>query len=189
MARRVRGSYTSRLMKITLTSLFAVALLSTGSFLHAQDAAPDPARKAAADKLLRAMQVDKMMQSSFDQMAKMQQAMIAQQVSDPAEQAKTQKAVAAAMESTQAELSWDKIGGMFVEIYAEVFTAEEMQKLTEFYQSPIGQKFTEKQPELQAATMQKMQGFMMTLMPKMQAKIEAAMKDVGADKPAATPAE
>lgn len=184
-------------MKSRFSLLLTAALFTSTTLLLAQDptapksevsgttgtAKPDSARKAAADALLKAMKVDAMMASSFDQMAEMQKAMVAQQVKDPAEQAKTQKAVAAAMASTREELTWDKIGGMFAEIYASVFTAEEMKELTAFYESPIGKKFTDKQPELQAATMQKMQGFMMTLMPKMQAKIQAAMAEGGAEAP------
>ena len=34
------------------------------------------------------------------------------------------------------------------QIYARHFTAEEMQQVTNFYRSPTGQKFLQKQPEL-----------------------------------------
>ena len=56
-----------------------------------------------------------------------------------------------------------------------MFTEEELQGLIDFYKSPVGNKFLEKQPELMAATMNRMQTEMAKIMPKIQ---EAAMTAV-----------
>ena len=41
-----------------------------------------------------------------------------------------------------------------VKVHTEVFTESELRELTEFYASPIGQKYLSKQPELALAAME-----------------------------------
>jgi hypothetical protein len=45
-----------------------------------------------------------------------------------------------------------------------------------FFKSPLGQKWIEKQPQLQMATMQKMQAVMMEAQPKMQEAIKRVIE-------------
>ncbi len=160
-------------MKSSIALLFAAALFTSAPILQAEEATAE--RKAAADKLLRVMKVDEGMKSAFDQMTEMQKATIAQQVEKPEEREKALRAAEAATGPLREELAWEKVGGMFVEIYAEVFTKEELEALVKFYESPSGQKFVEKQPQLQAATMQRMQALMMEVMPKIQARVQAEL--------------
>jgi hypothetical protein len=47
----------------------------------------------------------------------------------------------------------------------------------DFYKSPVGAKFIEKQPELMAQTMQKMQVEMAKIMPKIQADVQKAIQE------------
>jgi len=49
--------------------------------------------------------------------------------------------------------------------------------IIDFYKSPVGKKMLEKQPELVAATMQRMQTEMAKLMPKIQAATMSAIQD------------
>jgi hypothetical protein len=54
---------------------------------------------------------------------------------------------------------------VYVSLYAETFTPDELQGLIDFYKTPVGQKYIEKQPQLQAAIMQKSQSMMKDIMP------------------------
>jgi hypothetical protein len=69
-------------------------------------------------------------------------------------------------------VDWNK---MFAEVYAEVFTAEEIDGLIKFYKSPLGQKLLAKEPQLTKATMAKMQVEMAKIMPKLQANMAKAI--------------
>ncbi|NRA67128.1 MAG: DUF2059 domain-containing protein [Pseudobacteriovorax sp.] len=72
--------------------------------------------------------------------------------------------------------SWDKLEPVFYSIYSEVFTAEELYDLNQFYRSDIGKTFVEKTPELQAKTMETIQKTMADSLPKLQKEIEAMAK-------------
>ncbi len=178
-------------MKSYIFSFLIGAALFSYANLHAQDdaGAVDPEHKAAADKLLRTLNIDENMKMAFRQMERMQEQMIARDAKSPEEKAKAETAMKAAMRSTEEEFSWDKIGPMFVDVYAEVFTKEELEQLTNFYESPIGQKFVEKQPQLQVATMKRMQALMKEIMPKIQSRVKTAMEEADGETDTAAPAK
>lgn len=75
------------------------------------------------------------------------------------------------------EMSWKKMKPMYVEIYADTFTQEEIDDLTAFYKTPSGQSFIKKQPlvlqrtsalsqEKMNAMMGRLSGMMQQLMPE-----------------------
>lgn len=162
-------------MKRLLAPFLVLAFAFSSPTLFAEDASStDPERLAAADKLLRLFKVDENMGAAFDQVEKIQVSMLEQQQLDEEAKARAVAAMEESMSATREEFTWDKIGSMFVEIYAEVFTKEELDDLIKFYESPIGIKFIQKQPQLQAATMKRMQGMMTELMPKITEKVKAA---------------
>ncbi|MDD3605464.1 MAG: DUF2059 domain-containing protein, partial [Kiritimatiellae bacterium] len=79
------------------------------------------------------------------------------------------------MDLIAGEMSWDKIKTDYIGIYAETFTADELKGIIDFYKTPVGRKFIEKQPEIMEKSMRVTQKQMMTLMPKIQAlALEAA---------------
>jgi hypothetical protein len=73
------------------------------------------------------------------------------------------KAVGAILDQ---ELCWDKLKEPLVTTYAESFSKEELEGLIKFYESPIGRKIVEKQPEIQTKSMAMMQGLFQQIMPK-----------------------
>jgi len=130
-----------------------------------------------ATELMQLMEITKHLDSTQEQMETFAEQMVASQGLPP-EQAKEAKALAKqSMNSTfeaMKSIPWEET---FAEIYASVFSEEELQGLIDFYQSPVGQKFLEKQPELMKTTMQKMQGEMAKIMPQIQADIQAAIEE------------
>jgi len=157
-------------MKITMfVSLIAISLT-------AQIAVADSLEKAR--ELMSIMEVTKQLDASRQQVGNfMDQVIDSQGLSD--EEAREAKALAKkSMESSfdaMSSIDWET---MFAEIYASVFAEDEIQALIDFYTSPAGKKFLDKQPELMAATMQKMQGEMAKLMPRIQADIMSAVQEV-----------
>ncbi len=64
------------------------------------------------------------------------------------------------------ELSWERMEPFVIDAYVSVYSEEELKGLSEFYASPIGQKFVAKMPELMQATMEMTQKMMGELIPR-----------------------
>lgn len=130
-----------------------------------------------ATELMKIMDITKQIDATQAQMGSFAEKMVDSQgiTGEKAQRVKSmaKKSTASSFEAMKS-IGWDE---MFAEIYASVFTEEELQALVDFYKSPIGKKFLEKQPELMAATMQKMQGEMAKIMPKIQADVMKAIQE------------
>lgn len=151
---------------------FAVAILMSGAFtVRAAEQKIDDdmaARTKLASELLQTMQVDKALNQSFDSVKDMQKQMITKFGKDVANQAMVIETQNKIMDVLKAELSWENLKPEFEKLYAETYSAEELDGLLKFYQSPLGKKFIEKQPEMQRKTMLMVQQMMMRVMPKVQ---------------------
>jgi len=151
---------------LPLILLLAISLSWTARPARAED----DNRRALAESLLNAMNVRQTVEKSFDivkqmipqQMEKMGNAM--GQTPDPHAAEHTSKMLDAIAE----EISWDHIKDDYIGLYADTFTAEEMQGMIDFYQSEPGQALVNKQPILMQKSMQLNQQMMMRIMPKLQ---------------------
>ena len=161
----------------TRTYLIAIAL---GIFtlvppLQAQEKQPSESA-VMAEELLTLLNVQKNMDAIFQQMAKIQDQSLNSTGVTPEAKERQQKIREAMNAEMKSIVSWDTIKPIFISIYSETFTPDELQGMTTFYKTPIGQKWLEKQPQLQMATMQKMQSIMAEAQPKMQEAIKRAMQ-------------
>ena len=163
-------------MKKTLLTL-AVVLSVLTSF-----SADKSAERAAAEKLLQLMEVDKTMEQTMDQAMNMPMAMIEQQNLTAEEKEAATASIEASMKVWKDKMSWKNLKKMFIDIYAEVLTVEELNGLIAFYESPIGQAFIKKQPQLTMLTMQKMQTLMAEAMPEIQKEVVEAVEGARAAK-------
>jgi len=153
-------------MKILYASLLALILVFATSVQAA------PPTQQSVEKLLELSQAGKLMDSAFSQMdnltkASMKQVMKGQPVS-AADQAILDKQQTKILAIVKEELSWDKLKPDFIQVYQQTYTQEEVDGLIAFYQSPAGQAFVAKQPELMKNTMTVMQGRMGPMMEKIQ---------------------
>ncbi len=131
--------------------------------------AEDVERRALAEQLLEGMHMQETIEESFAMVKQMMPAQMKQMgFSDAASSGQAQDAIQKTMDLVMSEMSWDKLKGDYISIYAETFTVEELKGLVRFYASPIGKKLIEKQPELMQRSMQISQKQMMALMPKIQ---------------------
>lgn len=75
------------------------------------------------------------------------------------------------------ELSWENLKPMYIEIYRDSFTQEEIDGLIAFYQSPVGMAFVNKMPIVMQKSMTSMQARMQPIMEKMKAATRQALED------------
>jgi hypothetical protein len=87
-------------------------------------------------------------------------------------------------------LSWDRMKNMYADIYAQVFTEDEINELVRYHQSPLGQKMQTKMPELIRAVMQKIQAIQQKAWPEFQNRLMKTAAEFGAkNKKTALPAQ
>lgn len=154
-------------------NIFLISLLMAGTSF-AQTITPES--RAAAEKLLAVLKMDENFDNSIKQAVQMQSGMLDKMGLSEEEKAAATKNMKESMSGMLEKFSWANTKGMFVDIYAEVFTGQELQGIIEFYESPAGQKFVEKQPQLMQVTMQKMQALMAEMMPEIQKEMTARIQ-------------
>jgi hypothetical protein len=71
--------------------------------------------------------------------------------------------------------SWEAMAPEFVRIYAEVFSTEDMQRISKFYASDAGRLMLEKQPELMSKTMETMQKLNEKNLPKLMEEMQKVL--------------
>jgi len=167
-------------MKFLPAILIAIAL----TFSISTQAAPPS--DASINQLLDLSKTGKLMDSAFAQMDGMMKATMKQVTKGKSlnadEQAIIDKQQTKMVAIMKEEFSWDKMKDSFVQIYQKTFTQEEVDGLIAFYQSPVGQAFVDKQPELMKNTMSVMQEHMGPMIQKIQEMSKETAKELKAAK-------
>jgi hypothetical protein len=73
---------------------------------------------------------------------------------------------------------WEQMRDMYVDIYIEVFTEDELKELIQFYKSPLGQKMLKKMPELMQKSLQKTQTMLQENMPAFQERLQKTISEL-----------
>ena len=150
-------------------------LLSLIVFAAGSAVAQEQSHVDAAEELLELMNADQSIEQAYSQMDAHLEAM-AEQMGITEEQRpmyeRYSRRIVVAMKE---EMSWEKMEPYIVDVYVQVYTEDELRELSEFYASPLGQKFIAKMPELTEATMQMTQQMLGNFMPRMQ-KIQEEMR-------------
>ena len=79
-------------------------------------------------------------------------------------------------------MGWEAQRGDIAALYAKNYTTKELQELSKFYQTPLGQKTVQIMPQLAAASAQIGQSKMMKHMPEMQKMIDTELKKASTKK-------
>jgi hypothetical protein len=124
---------------------------------------PEYREKLAAD-LLEVTQTKDMIQQAFKASGQMMSKDL------------TPEGQEAVMQALSKIYSWDKMEKMFTKVYTDVFSAQELNDISEFYRSDVGTAMLKKQPEVMQKTMQLVQQINQETQPKMMAEMEAIMK-------------
>ncbi len=85
-------------------------------------------------------------------------------------------------DSVKAEMTWDKLEPIYVEIYQKSFTQEELSGTIAFYKTPAGVALVKKMPVVMQQSMIAMQQFMGPIMQRVEASIKETADAIEAKK-------
>jgi hypothetical protein len=173
---------------------YALAFACAPAFVHAATTpSADPAVVKATKEMMSAMKMRDLMLASMRQMeqqmpAQIKASMSAMIANDPnmnaQQKADAQKKVDAMLPKLVAKMQAvmtdpsliDEMLTEMVPLYAETYTLDEINQLSAFYASPLGQKMLANMPTLMARSMQISQRIMM---PRIQKLMATSAQDLG----------
>lgn len=164
--------------RIALAAALCIANAAAPAF--AADPAPAPATAQASvesiDRLLEVMDMENMMSGMMAQMSGAQQAMVAdafgQDLSDE-DKARMRETLKETDAIIQKAMAWPVLEPIVRKVYAQVFTAAEVDAMIAFYNSPEGASILKKSPQAAGLTMQEMQPVMTAAMQEVKAALDA----------------
>jgi hypothetical protein len=140
--------------------------------------ADEASHRKTALELLEITETKKML----DQVMASVEGMMAQQLQAlelPPEGQEAAKAVQKDMMGWFSEFFvWEEMRDLYLDVYVEVFTEDELKELIQFYQSPLGQKLLNKMPALMQKSMQKTQAMLQKRMPEFQERLQKTMSEL-----------
>ena len=169
-------------MELSVKKLLIPLLLGLAFAGNVEAAPPTPAQ---IDRLLQTMDAQKVIDQMVPAMmqatrTQMEQLLDRNQASQ-ADRDRMQRILAAQEASVRDMLSWDKLKPLYVRVYSDTMTADEVLAMTRFYESPEGRSVMKKMPQILQRTMQEMQPLAESAVQEMMDEIEA---EIGESKPA-----
>ena len=167
-----------RLPARPIASLFASLFLSLVVTTRALAAPPTP---ESIDTLLQLTRIERLldaMKTSVDQ--SMQQSMRIAMKDQPqtAEQQRIFDSMSAKFATIfREEMSYAKLRPMYIRVYSESFTQEEVDGLIAFYRTPAGAAYIDKMPVVMQKTMAEMQPLMAPMLERMKAAAQEAVDE------------
>jgi hypothetical protein len=165
----------------TIPENASVSIMKTGTFLStlavslslAAFAFAGQPSDASLKELIGLMQSQKMVERMMSQMqssmeSAIKQSLAGHELSDK-EKAAIDKLKANMTTVLKEELSWDKMEPVYLQVYRETFTQEEIDGAIAFYKTPAGQAFISKMPTAMSKSMSLMQQRMAPIMEKLRA--------------------
>ncbi|MBN8734591.1 MAG: DUF2059 domain-containing protein [Acidobacteria bacterium] len=154
--------------------LVAVLIALSSVAVFAQEAKPS-AREAKVEQLLTLTGVDSQTDKMMDQMFKMA---VANLPSDapPEVRAKLEEMQTKVFALISERMSWQKMKPVYVKLYAEVYTDEELDGMIAFFSSPAGRSMTAKNPILMQRSMQVVQSLMAEVLPEIKRMTAEAVR-------------
>lgn len=144
--------------------LLAVVIVLSSVAVSAQDAKLG-AREAKVEQLLTLTGVDSQTDKMMDQMFKMAVANFPTDA-PPEVRAKLEQMQTKVFALISERVSWQKMKPVYVKLYAEVYTDEELDGMIAFFSSPAGRSMTAKSPILMQRSMQVVQSLMAEVLPE-----------------------
>ena len=153
-------------MRVFFATVFLAALASAPVF-----AADTPPSEASIHELLEATHAHAMLDAVLAQTESMMKADMDSATKGQTLDEAQKKILADGRQKMQSfmlsALSWDKIQGMYIDIYTKSFSQKEVNDMLIFYKSPSGKAVLAKMPMVMQQTMQYMRSEITTLMPEM----------------------
>lgn len=162
-------------------ALAAIVLLGSASALA------EPASERSVKQLLEAMEAHKLVDGMATQldtvMDRAIQRALRGSVPNDAQQAAIERMKRRMVALEKGQLDWSKLEPMYVRLYQDAFSEEEVAALASFYRTPAGQALIHKMPSLMQKTMLEVQRMVADMTPQMQ----HIMQDFLAEMKAASP--
>ena len=136
---------------------------------------------ADAEAVLTAMNFEQMMEKTMAGVRRQQTVMVDRMMGQLMPAGADRDAVVALqkkmIDEMMSAMNFGEMKGEVAKIYSETFTKDQLAALGAFYQSPAGQAFSDKQPEIAAKMNELMAPRIMAVMPK----IQQMAKEFGAE--------
>ncbi len=140
--------------------------------LTATTAMAEPASESSIKQLLAVTQAKKLLDGMQAQLDSLMDNVIQQALKGKSPTAKQQEAITHMKNNMvallQGDLAWEKLEPMYLRLYTESFTEEEVGGMLAFYKTPAGQAVINKMPVLMQKTMLEVQKMSSGLAPRMQ---------------------
>ncbi|HUN56219.1 MAG TPA: DUF2059 domain-containing protein [Smithella sp.] len=160
-----------RLLRITVT-LLIISIATTAMAV--------PASENSIKQLLAVTQAQKLSEKAQDQVNTTMDKLIQQALNGRVPTASQQQAITRMKDRLialmQKELAWEKMEPVYIRLYKESFTEEEVAGMISFYQTAAGKAVINKLPVLMQKVMQEMQKIIIEAVPEMN-KIEKDFVD------------
>ncbi len=151
--------------------VLTLTLITSGLLASAQE----PSKEAKIVRVLALMKAEALTDQVFEQM-KAETASISAPNASEKERAHAREIQAKIMDLVKDRMSWEKMRPVYVKMYSETFTDEEIDGMLAFYQSPAGRAMLEKMPQLVAKIMALAQSQMAGLMPEIERLVKEPAK-------------
>ncbi|MBT8082317.1 MAG: DUF2059 domain-containing protein [Gammaproteobacteria bacterium] len=136
--------------------------------------------EAAARKLLEVTRSDQVLDTTYDAMIPYLEQMAAQHRIEGDTEAIFDRHRQRVWQTLREELNWAKMEPLMIATYTTVFTEQELLELAAFYETPIGQKYLDKTPEMISETMAMTQQLMAEFSPRLEelnTELQAELKE------------
>ena len=154
-----------------------LTILAVAALLVVRVHAEAPSRKSI-NRLLEVTQASKLSATMSDQMTQMMEGSIGQAMGGKDLSAAESQAAEKMMKDLSAQIkdavSFEHTRDIYVQVYSETFTQEEVDGLIAFFSSPIGQSYITKTPLIAQRTSALMQERMGAIMQKLEKSISDA---------------
>jgi len=131
---------------------------------------------ADIEKLLVASRAESMLQAIIPQMEAMQQEQFKQLMGDKPltaeQQAEVQRIQSRTQDIVRKALAWEEMKPMYVQVYKQTFTREDVRAISKFYESPAGRSLLDKTPALTQNLMLAVQQKLVPMLEELQSEAQ-----------------
>lgn len=160
-----------------MKKLLTVIILGLAVMSSTVQAAPPSS--AQIERLLQVMEaqkiVDQMIPAMMQQSRMMVDQNLAKSDTSEADKARANQVMASQEASLRAMLSWTNLKPVYLRVYSDTLSAEEVLAMTRFYESPEGRSVMQKMPQILQRTMVELQPLAQSAMEKMMADLQTEM--------------
>jgi hypothetical protein len=155
-------------MHMKQLALFLACLAAGSASIQAQTPQAASDKMAKIEEMFQITKPEQMLQQMMQQMHAVQAAQLEKTNLTPEKKAQAEQAMQKMSRVIEERLSWVKLKPIYVKIYDEIFTADELSGIVAFYKSPAGRAMIEKMPVLMSKAMAAVQQQMGDVMQQMQ---------------------